>query len=90
MNHLIEQKEFNSAIQLSKDIDILDSNLLIQQSKQWIDNSSLDKFGKFFSCQNETDILAEFFFLIANFFAADENFEAVSYTHLTLPTILLV
>ncbi len=75
LNHLIEQKDFNSAIQLSKDIDILDSNLLIQQSKQWIDNSSLDKFGKFFSCQNETDILAEFFFLIANFFAADENFE---------------
>ena len=60
---------------ISKTINILDSNLLIKQSKQWIDNSNFNKFNKFFSCKKETDILAEFFFLISNFFAADENFE---------------
>ncbi len=31
--------------------------------------------GKIFSCNNESDILAEFFFLISNFLAADKRFE---------------
>ena len=74
-NNLIKNKDFKSAIQLSKDINILNSNLLVQQSKQWIDNSKFNNFSNLFSCQNESDILAEFFFLISNFYASDENFE---------------
>ena len=75
LNNLIKKNDFKSAIQLSKDINVLDSNLLIQQSKQWIDNSEFNNFGNLFSCQNETDILAEFFFLISNFYASEENYE---------------
>ena len=75
LNNLIKKNDFKSAIQLSKDINVLDSNLLIQQSIKWIDNSEFNKFGNLFSCQNETDILAEFFFLISNFYASDENYE---------------
>ncbi len=75
LNTLIKKKDYNSAYQISKSINILDSNLLIQQSKQWIDNSNFNKFSNFFSCQNEEDILAEFFFLISNFYVADNNFK---------------
>ena len=75
LNNLIKKNDFKSAIQLSKDINVLDSNLLIQQSLKWIDNSEFNKFTNLFSCQNETDILAEFFFLISNFYASDENYE---------------
>ena len=75
LNNLIKKNDFKSAIQLSKDINDLDSNLLIQQSKQWIDNSEYNNFSNLFSCQNEADILAEFFFLISNFYASDENYE---------------
>ena len=75
LNNLIKKNNFKSAIQLSNDINVLDSNLLIQQSKQWIDNSEFNNFGNLFSCQNEADILAEFFFLISNFYASDENYE---------------
>ena len=75
LNTLIKKKDYNSAHQISKSINILDSNLLIQQSKQWIDNSNYNKFEEFFSCNNEGDILAEFFFLISNFYAADNNFK---------------
>ena len=57
MNNLIKKNDFKSAIQLSKDINVLDSNLLIQQSKQWIDNSEFNNFGNLFSCHNEMDIL---------------------------------
>ena len=45
------------------------------QSKNWIDNSNFKKFKKFFSCENEADILAEFFFIISNFLAVDKSFE---------------
>ena len=49
LNNLIKKNDFKSAIQLSKDINVLDSNLLIQQSKQWIDNSEFNNFGNLFS-----------------------------------------
>ena len=75
LNNLIKEKDFKSALRTSREINVLDSNLLIQQAKQWIDNSNFNKFDHFFSCENESDILAEFFFLISNFLAVDENFE---------------
>ncbi len=75
LNHLIEKNDFIKASQISKSINILDSNLLIQQSKSWIDNYNFNKFNELFSCENEKDIIAEFFFIISNFLAADENFE---------------
>ena len=75
LNNLIKEKDFKSALRTSREIKALDSNLLIQQAKQWIDNSNFNKFDHFFSCENEADILAEFFFLISNFLAVDENFE---------------
>ena len=75
LNNLIKEKDFKSALRTSREINVLDSNLLIQQAKQWIDNSNFNKFDHFFSCENEADILAEFFFLISNFLAVDENFE---------------
>ena len=75
LNNLIKEKDFKSALRTSREIKALDSNLLIQQAKQWIDNSNFNKFDHFFSCENEADILAEFFFLISNFLAVDKNFE---------------
>ena len=74
-NNLIKNKEFETTKQISKTINVLESNLLIQQSKKWLDDSNYNKFSKIFSCENEQDILAEFFFLISNFFAADKNFK---------------
>ena len=75
LNNLIKEKDFKSALRTSREINALDSNLLIQQAKQWINNSNFNKFDHFFSCENEVDILAEFFLLISNFLAVDENFE---------------
>ncbi len=79
LNNLVEKKDFESAIKVSNEINTLNSNLLIQQSKKWIDNSNFAKFSNIFSCNNESDILAEFFFLISNFLAVDENFEKSSF-----------
>ncbi len=75
LNNLISKNDFETAIQISSSINDINSNLLIQQAKYWIDNSNFNKFNNIFSCENESDILGEFFFLISNFYAADENFE---------------
>ena len=74
--NLIKNQDFEGATRISKSINILDSNLLIQQAKNWINNSDFQKFNKFFSCENESDIISEFFFLISNFYASNDNFEA--------------
>jgi len=75
LNNLIKNKDFKTALQISKSINDINGSLLIQQAKHWIDNSKFNKFGNFFSCKNESDIVAEFFFLISNFLAADERFQ---------------
>ena len=75
LSNLIKKKDFDTAIQISKSINDLDSNLLLLQARSWINNSDFSKFEKFFSCKNESDILGEFFFLISNFLASDESFE---------------
>ena len=74
-NNLIRNKDFESAKQISKKINMLESNLLIQQSKKWLDETNYNEFSRIFSCENEKDILAEFFFLISNFLAVDNNFK---------------
>ena len=75
LQNLIKNQDFEGATRISKSINILDSNLLIQQAKNWINNSDFQKFNKFFSCENESDIISEFFFLISNFYASNDNFE---------------
>lgn len=75
LGNLTKEKDFKNVLKTSTAINVLDSNLLTQQAKQWVDNSNFNKFEDFFSCENEADILAEFFFLISNFLAVDENFQ---------------
>ena len=87
LNNLIYKKDFKSAVHTLKKINVLDSNLLVQQSKQWIENSSFNKFNNFFSCENEADIIAEFFFLISNFYAAEGNFKKSNF-YLNISTYL--
>ena len=74
LENTIRNNELKKAIELSSNIDLLSSTLLIAQSKIWIDQNKFKELGKYFSCSNENDILAEFFFLIANLFSSQENF----------------
>tara|TARA_B100000945_G_scaffold141264_1_gene113204 strand:- start:3290 stop:4966 length:1677 start_codon:yes stop_codon:yes gene_type:complete len=74
-SHLVQNKEFSKAKDISKSIVPLTDTLLISQSKEWIENEKFEKFEKYFSCYNETDILSEFFFLISNLFSSQEIYE---------------
>ena len=42
-----------------KDIDPINSTLLIAQAKKWIDKENYDGFRSFFSCKNSNDIIGE-------------------------------
>ncbi|MDA9752733.1 hypothetical protein N9V07_05300 [Candidatus Pelagibacter sp.] len=75
LSNLIENKDYKTAKQISKTIEPFSSTLLISQSKKWIDNENYKKFNKHFSCQNENDILSEFFFLISNLYSSQNIIE---------------
>ena len=75
LNYIISNDEIDSAIQISQTIDEIGNNLLISQSKTWIKDSNYNKIKEIFSCQRESDLISEFFFLISNYFLINEDFE---------------
>ncbi|MDC3026413.1 hypothetical protein OA248_03810 [Candidatus Pelagibacter sp.] len=79
LSNVIENKDYKTAKQISKTIEPFSSTLLISQSKKWIDNENYKKFNKHFSCQNENDLLSEFFFLISNLYSSQNIIETSNY-----------
>ena len=75
INNLIEQNKFQTAKDTTDQIDSLNSSLLIMQTKNWIDNKKLEKFTEIFSCKDESNILSEFFYLIASLYSSQNDFE---------------
>ena len=73
--NLINKKEFTKLETFSKEIDILNSNLLILQSKNWIDNEEFEKFSMHFSCDKENHLISEFFYLIANLYSSQGQYK---------------
>ena len=74
-NYLINQNKVEEAKKLFLKQDKLTSGLLILQTNDWLKNNQTKKITDIFSCKSETDLLAEFFFLISNLYSSDEDFE---------------
>ena len=79
LSSLINNKDFKTAKSLSNTINELDSNLLILQSKKWIENEEYESFTDYFSCKNEADIISEFLFIVANLYSSQEEYEKSNY-----------
>ena len=75
LSNIIKNKDYELVNEISKTIDPLMSSLLIAQSKKWIDENKYEKFNNYFSCKSENDLLAEFFFLIANLYSSQDLFK---------------
>ncbi len=75
VNYLIHEKRFDLVKEISLEIDELSSNLIILQTKSWIDKSNFNEIKQIFSCKNENDILAEFFYLVSNLYSSQEEYE---------------
>jgi len=75
LGNVIENRDYDIANEISKTIEPLKSSLLIAQANKWIDEKNYNKFNHYFSCKNENDILAEFFFLISNLYSSQDQFK---------------
>ena len=72
-NYLISQNNHLKAKDIFKDVDPINSTLLIAQAKKWIDNENYDDFKSIFSCKNSNDIIGEFLFIISNLYSAEDQ-----------------
>ena len=75
LDYLIEQNKINKIDQVLQNINQLDKPLLIAQSVKWIEEKNYNKLNNLFSCKNEKDIIAEFFYLIANLYSSQGLFK---------------
>ncbi len=74
-NYLTHKKRFDLIKEISLEIDELTSNLIILQTKSWIDKSRFNEIKEIFSCKNENDLLAEFFYLVSNLYSSQDEYE---------------
>ena len=74
-NYLTHKKRFDLVNEISLEIDELSSNLIILQTKSWIDKSRFNEIKEIFSCKNENDLLAEFFYLVSNLYSSQDEYE---------------
>tara|TARA_B110001452_G_scaffold238651_1_gene219274 strand:+ start:1290 stop:2975 length:1686 start_codon:yes stop_codon:yes gene_type:complete len=75
INFLIEDNRYEEAKKITDSIDYLNSSLLISQGKKWIEDQNLNEFQKIFSCRNSNDIISELFFLVANLYSSQNDYE---------------
>ena len=75
VNYLIESEKYDEAKQITDDFDYLNSSLLISQGKKWIEDKKFKNFLDIFSCTNSSDIMGEFFFLVANLYSSQGDYE---------------
>ncbi len=71
----MSQSNFAKAKSIFKNINSLNSTLLVTQSKEWIDQENYDNFAKIFSCKNSNDLIAELLFIISNLYSAEGELE---------------
>jgi len=51
------------------------SNLLIKETEFFFLNDENEKIKSFFNCQNKKDLLAEFFYVIANLYSSERDYQ---------------
>ena len=73
--YLVEKNKFDETQNIINNLDYANTTLLLSQGKKWVEEKKFKEFGKIFSCQNPSDIISEFFFLIANLYSSNKNYE---------------
>ena len=87
LQNIIKNKEYSNAKNISSTINLINSNLLVSQSKIWIDAEQFDKFNNIFTCKNEKHLISEFLYLIANLLSSQEEFKQSNF-YLNLSSFL--
>ena len=72
---LYKNKNLEAKKIISKGKEDNDSNLLIKQSEFFLSNGEEKKIKSFFNFKNPQDSLAEFFYIVANLFSSEQNYQ---------------
>ena len=75
LSYLVEKKKINEAKQVTKNINYINTTLLLSQAKSWMEESTEEKFLEVFSCKNYNDVIGEYLFLISNLYSSQDDFE---------------
>ena len=73
--YLTENNRIDEVKNFTKNLDYLNTTLLLSQAKNWVEKSNYEKLTNFFSCKNPNDIIGEFLFLVSNIYSSQDNFE---------------
>ncbi len=75
-NYFLHKDNNKAALSLVRsNKDKLNSNLLLKQSEFFILNGENKKVKNFFNCNNSKNAMAEFFYVIANLYNSQENYQ---------------
>ena len=55
------------------------SNLLIKQAEEFVMSGKNNKIKNFFNCKNNKDVIAEFFYVIANMYSVESNYKVSNF-----------
>jgi len=75
LSFLVENNRLDDAKKITKDLDYINTTLLLSQGKSWIQSKNTEKLISVFSCKNSNDVISEFLFLISNLYSSQDNFE---------------
>jgi len=75
INYLVENERYDVSKKITDNLNYLNLSLLISQGKKWVDDKKFIEFQKIFSCKNSNDIVSELFFLVANLYSSEQNYE---------------
>ena len=75
LSYLIENNRISDAKKITKNIEYINTTLLLSQGKSWVENKSFKKLTKVFSCKNTNDVVSEFLFLISNLYSSQNDFK---------------
>ena len=74
-NYFLFKNKEKDAIKIIKNIRKKNrSNLLIQETENFLTEGKIGKIKNFFNCKNPNDSLAEFFYVMANLYASERDY----------------
>ena len=75
VNYLLHKNDIKLAKDLIKKArNNFESNILIRQTYNYIQNKDYESVKKSFNCKNSKDLFAEFFYIIANLYSSEQNY----------------
>ena len=75
-NYFLHQNKKKSAeILIARSRNLYSSNILIKQTENFILNEKSEKIKKIFNCENPQDVLAEIFYVMANLYSSQKNYQ---------------